>query len=228
MGHFRVTCLLFMPIQFNKIKKNMSYNHSIKVSCLAFALAATMVFTASSQDLALGLKGGLNLTTLNADDPETTYDLRAGYHGGIFFRAKFSKVAIQPEVFLSTMSTDVESTFSRLAQKYQDNFTYLCVPVLVKFYLFHGLNIHAGPQFSFLLDGERKWENSLVTSATDIKDYYKNNDVSVSAGAGWDFGFGLNLDVRYNLGVKDINNFTNGEEVKSRVFQVSLGWNFLR
>ena len=53
-----------------------------------------------------------------------------------------------------------------------------------------------------------------------IRSYY--------AGAGWDFKFGLSVDVRYNIGVKDINNDVNREEAKSKVFLVSVGWNFLK
>jgi hypothetical protein len=179
---------------------------------------------AAHAQTAFGLKGGLNLTNLNVDDPEASYDSRAGYHVGIFLRGRFSKIGIQPEVLLSTASTDV----STLLGDYKDSFTYLSVPVMIKFYIISGLNIHAGPQFSFLLDGERKGEFGRISSTTDIKEYYKSSDVSVSAGAGWDFPFGLNVDFRYNIGVTDINDVSGGEEAKSRIFQVSLGWNFLK
>jgi hypothetical protein len=120
---------------------------------------------------------------------------------------------------------DVKST---LLGEYQDNFTYLSVPVMVKFYIIDGLNLHLGPQFGFLIDGERKFQNPLSEGSRDIKDYYKKSDISVSLGGGWDLPFGLNLDVRYNIGIQDINNVSNGEEAKSRVFFVSLGWNFLK
>jgi len=36
------------------------------------------------------------------------------------------------------------------------------------------------------------------------------------------------LDVRYNIGIRDVNNASNGESVKSQVFMVSMGWNFLK
>lgn len=194
----------------------------ILFAAMILACCASVVYGQS----AFGLKGGLNLTNLKVDDPAATYDSRSGYHVGIFMREKFSKVAIQPELLLSTMSSDVSST---VLGEYQDQFTYLSVPVMVKFYIVSGLNIHLGPQFSFLLDGERKFKSDLLgSSSRDIKDYYKGSDVSVSAGAGWDFPFGLNLDVRYNVGVKDINDVSEGKEAKSRIFQVSLGWNFLR
>ena len=34
--------------------------------------------------------------------------------------------------------------------------------------------------------------------------------------------------MRYNIGVKDINNVANGEDAKSKVFLVSVGWNFIK
>jgi hypothetical protein len=200
----------------------------IRISTVALAITVLIISNVSAQESAFGIKGGLNLTNLSVNDPETSYNTRAGYHAGIFFRERFSKVAIQPEILLSTMSTDVETNFDRSLDKYKDSFTYLSIPIMVKFYLLGGLNIHAGPQFSFLLDGDRKGKDVLGSYSYDIKDYYKSSDVSVSAGAGWDFAFGLSFDFRYNLGIKDINDVAGGEAAKSRVFQLSLGWNFLR
>lgn len=183
----------------------------------------------SHAQVAFGLKGGLNLSNLKVDDPQASYDSRTGYHAGIFLRSTFDKVAIQPELLLYTQSNQIDYATSSINPGTVENeFTYLTIPVLLKFYIVSGLNIHAGPQFGFLLDGEQKINTSLFTGTQDIKDNYKGSDVAVSVGGGWDFPFGLSADVRYNIGVKDINNAANGEETKSRVFLVSLGWNFLK
>ena len=89
---------------------------------------------------------------------------------------------------------------------------------MLKFYPVGGLNLQVGPQFGFLMDGERKYNSLLGSGTEDITEYYKKSDLSVSVGAGYDFDFGLNFDFRYNLGVKDINNVANGEEARSRIF----------
>lgn len=190
---------------------------------LVILIALITTTFVGAQNSSFGIKGGLNLTNLKGED--ATYDSRSGFHAGIFMRERFSKVAIQPEILLSTQSTDVSST---ALGDYQDKFAYLNIPIMIKFYLIDGLNIHAGPQFGFLLDGDRTYSGPLGSSSDDIKDYYKGSDISLSFGAGWDLPFGLSADLRYNLGVQDINEASSGEEVKSRVFQVSLGWNFLR
>jgi hypothetical protein len=191
------------------------------IVCLLFIIVS---FFAFAQETAFGIKGGLNLTSLNVKDPKASYNSRTGFHAGIFLRGKFNKVAIQPEALLFTQNGDIKSSLFGTAQ---ESFTYLSVPVMLKFYPVGGLNLQLGPQFGFLLDGERKYDTFLGSGSQDIKDYYKSSDMSVSFGGGYDFGFGLGLDVRYNLGVKDINNAANGDPVKSRVFLISLGWNFI-
>lgn len=182
-------------------------------------------FGAYSQDVGFGIKGGINLNSFNLDDPEASYENKTGFHAGIFLRGKFDRIGIQPEVLFSTTEGDLKSSLFGTAQ---ESFTYINVPVMLKFYPIAGLNLQAGPQFSFLIDGERKFDTILGSGKEDITEYYKKSDVAISVGAGYDFNFGLTFDVRYNLGVKDINNAVDGDEVKSRVFLVSLGWNFLR
>lgn len=197
---------------------------AISIFVILFLFAG---FTVSAQ-LGFGLKGGLNLTTLNIEDPELSYDSRTGYHAGIFLRGKFDKVGIQPELLFFTQSGEFQS--AGIFGTTQERFTYLSIPVMLKFYPIAGLNLQVGPQFGFLIDGERNYEDHPLfgSGSRDITEYYKKSDLSVSVGGGYDTNFGLTLDVRYNIGVKDINNAADGEEARSRIFLLSLGWNFLR
>ncbi len=201
----------------------------MKTICVLLFTVISFASLAQSEGVAFGIKGGLNLSNLKVNDPQASYDSRTGYHAGLFLRSTFGKVAFQPEVLLYTQSNDIDFISSSInSGTVTNSFTYLTVPVLFKFYIVSGLNIHAGPQFGFLLDGEQDIKTSLYTGTKDIKDNYKSSDIAVSVGGGWDFPFGLSIDARYNLGVKDINNVSNGEEAMSRVFLVSLGWNFLK
>lgn len=186
-----------------------------------FLLTCQLVYSQT----AFGIKAGLNLSALKLDDPEASYDSRTGYHAGIFLRGKFDKVGIQPELLLFTQNGKSEGT---ALGSVEESFTYLSIPVILKFYPIGGLNLQVGPQFGFLLDGEQTYQNTLGTIKRDIKDAYKSTDVSVSLGGGYDFEFGLGLDARYNIGVTDINNEANGEPAKSRIFLISLSWNFLK
>lgn len=198
------------------MKKNL-LALAITVSLFAFAHAA-------QGQAAFGLKGGLNLTTLDLKDPESSYESRSGYHAGLFLRGKFNNIGIQPELLLFTQQGQLESSIGTA----EERFTYLSIPLIFKFYPVAGLNIQVGPQFGFLIDGEREYHTFLGGMTGDITEYYKKSDVAVSFGGGYDFDFGLGLDVRYNLGIKDVNNVADGEEARSRIFLVSVGWNFLR
>jgi hypothetical protein len=177
----------------------------------------------SAQD-GFGVKAGLNLASINIDNAEATYDSRTGYHLGVFARAKSDKIGFQPELLLFTQRGKVTHTGIGTAT---ERFTYLSIPLMLKFYPVGGLNIQMGPQFGILLDGERKVDDVFGTRTYDIKDSYKETDVSLSLGAGYDFPFGLGMDFRYNIGLQDINDAADGDKAKSRVFIVSLGWNFL-
>src|SRR5687767_10389832 len=121
---------------------------TIKLMIVMVVLGGHSLF---AQEFGFGLKGGLNLSSLQLDDPQASYDSRTGYHAGLFLRGKFSKVGIQPELLLYTQKGVGE--FSTV--KFEENFTYLTIPVMIKFYPVLGLNLQVGPQFGFLLDGER-------------------------------------------------------------------------
>lgn len=191
---------------------------------LVLLMSAT-VSHAQQGPIAAGIKAGLNLSSINIDDPEMTYDMRAGYHAGVFFRGRFDAFAIQPELLLSVQNGDLDDSFLGTAK---ERFTYLALPILFKFYPVGGLNIHLGPQFNFLLDGERKYDTVIGQGSVDISDQYKNTDIAVSAGLGYDFHFGLNIDFRYNIGLTDINDAVDGEKARSRVIFIAIGWNFLQ
>jgi len=187
---------------------------------------ATSVIAQQEGPIAAGIKAGLTMSSLDIDNPEVSYDSRTGFHAGIFLRGRFADaVAIQPELLLSVQNGDIDDFGFGTAK---DRFTYLAIPIMVKFYPAAGFNIQVGPQFSFLLDGERKYDTFLGSGSIDISDEYKNTDIAASLGLGYDFTFGLNLDFRYNIGIKDINDVADGEEARSRVFLFSVGWNFLR
>ena len=196
----------------------------MKKMILALGIGMSLFAYRAEGQVAFGLKGGLNLTTLNLEDPELTYESRSGYHAGLFLRGKFNNIGIQPEVLLFTQRGQLESIIGTA----EERFTYLSIPLMFKFYPLGGLNLQVGPQFGFLIDGEREYNTFLGGVTRDITEYYKKSDVALSVGGGYDFDFGLGLDVRYNLGLKDVNNVADGEEARSRIFLVSIGWNFVR
>ncbi|MGI9543928.1 MAG: porin family protein, partial [Cyclobacteriaceae bacterium] len=105
---------------------------------------------------------------------------------------------------------------------------YVNVPVMVKFYPVKGFNIQVGPQVGFLLNAKNKYKENGTSVEDDYKDSLKKVDFGLAAGLGYKTGFGLNIDARYIHGLADINDLNVGDEIKNMVFQVSLGYSFLK
>ena len=80
---------------------------------IPFTLALSLLISYSTEaQVAFGIKGGLNLTTLDVKDPELSYDSRTGYHAGLFLRTRFGNVALQPELLLFTQRGELESSLA--------------------------------------------------------------------------------------------------------------------
>jgi hypothetical protein len=180
--------------------------------------------------VSIGLKGGLNLSKLDISQGVSNVDNRTGYHAGLFVLTKIAFIGIQPEVVFSKQG----SSYTVNSTNYEANYDYINVPIMLKFYLPAGLNFQAGPQFGFLSSSE------LINTATGVKDpqdaanlFSQESDLAASVGAGWDLPFGLTIDARFNIGLKDIkvtpsSNPADVVEFKNKVFQISLGYKLIK
>ena len=189
---------------------------------LVFAVAANaLVVTSYAQEFSIGVKGGLNFANLDVADPVATYDNRTGWHGGAFVLAKFGKVGIQPEVLLSQQGSKVQYSTN---QSFTSNFDYVNIPVMVKLYTVAGLNLQVGPQFGFLTNDPQV----LDPNGEPISVAFKNSDLSLGLGVGWDLPLGLSIDARYNLGLSEINDDPSLNVTKNQVWQVSAGFKLFK
>jgi len=186
----------------------------MKKTILSFVLAAATV-GAFAQEVAIGLKGGLNFANLDVSDLEGTYNNRTGYHLGAFTLFKFGNIGIQPEIVFSEQGSKVKAP----SGSFESNFSYFNVPVILKLYTVAGINLQAGPQFGFLTTAE--------VDGDDFKNELKNSDFGLALGAGWDLPFGLTIDARYNLGLKNVSD-DSAYDIKNQVWQVSLGYKIIK
>lgn len=174
----------------------------------------------------LGIKGGVNFANLDVNSSiSDNYKNRTGFHGGAFALFKVTAFAVQPELIFSQQGSKV--SFS--SQDINANFSYLNIPIMAKFYLPLGLNLQLGPQFGFLTTAESDFNPiSGAQTTTDLKEYYKNSDVSIGMGIGWDLPMKLSIDARYNLGVTEIEDNASLSQTKNQVFQISLGYKLFK
>lgn len=181
----------------------------------------------SQAQFAIGLKGGLNMSKIDfQSDFNANVSNRTGFHAGAFALIKITSFGIQPEVLFSKQG----SKFTYSTASYEANFDYIAVPVLFKLYLPLGLNIQAGPQFSFLTVDDLKATVSGGSAQDIATNFKKKQDTSIAFGAGWDLPFGLVVDARYVLGLSDMKFQPSSQPItfKNKLVMVSIGYKFIK
>ncbi|KAA3439179.1 porin family protein [Rufibacter hautae] len=179
------------------------------------SVAALFLFFAlgAHAQTSLGLKGGLNVSTIRI--PNVDIDPRLGVHFGGFASTPISsRFALQPEIVYSQQGVK--------ANQYTYTYHYLNVPLIFKGTISGGLHLQVGPQFGILLAADRK-EGRTTLDITDSRNRY---DGAIALGLGYDVS-AWQISARYNLGLSDVRDGSdNGINHTNNVFQLSLGYKF--
>ena len=174
------------------------------------ALAVFGFYYSNAQEVAFGIKGGVNFATFNGDDSSEAKGM-TGYHiGGVVNIGVTERFSIQPELLYSAQGADSYLGDFRL--------DYINIPVLAKFMVVDGLSVEAGPQIGFLTSSKLESE--------DIKDLVKKTDFSALLGLGYMLDGGLNFAARYNFGLSNISDNDLNLDLKNGIFQLSVGYMF--
>ncbi len=200
----------------------------MKRTLLIILLAVGFTSYESFAQIALGVKGGLNFNLQSIDVAQSggsvadVADSRTGFHFGAFASFKLGPISIQPEAFYSAQGAELSYQSASGAVKTD----YLQVPILVKLSFLKVLNVHAGPQFGFLLN------EAIEGDAEDLVDQALENDISIAAGVGLNLPFGLSVDLRYVKGTKDAFKFDPSAgglatSTTNDLIQLSVGYTLL-
>ena len=186
----------------------------LTVACLVLLSSA-----GSFAQFNLGLKAGLNYTTIKAQNQEFNENGVLGYQAGVWARIGKS-FYLQPEVYIGTKGSKIEFTSGGNTVEVKQKFTTLDVPLLLgtKFGTDKlNFRIMAGPAFQFNLD-----ENSNAFNQATNPDFYKYRDYVTNAqiGAGVDLG-DLSVDLRYETSLQDIN---KNDGQKQSLLHLSVGF----
>ena len=185
-----------------------------------FLLAATFfVLISVKAQVHFGIKGGMNASSLNSTPANSDLETKIGFNAGILAHIHTANPqwAVQPELYYSS-----EGAKSKSNNDAKLDLGYLNLPVLLQYMFDNGFRIEAGPQLGFLISAKSK----LNSTSVDVKDNYKKTSFSVPLGAGYLTTSGLGFDARYNFGISDINNTSNGTKIHSNVFQFGIFYQF--
>mgnify|MGYP003862918121 CR=1 FL=1 len=189
----------------------------------ALCLSAQM-----TKNFSIGPRVGVNFAKFtDTDNSESKPGLVAGLtstysintNTGITFDALYSGEGVQSEAD-PKIKTDLDYLRLMLAFNYffrdqEDNFR---------------PKIYVGPTLGFLLSAENKVEDS--ESEVDVKDAYKNVDLGLAVGLGFNYRLGgetwLNVDGRFQPGLSDLreNKPSNSNAIRNQNFQFSVGLAF--
>jgi opacity protein-like surface antigen len=171
------------------------------ILCILFATGSSLTAQSWSDKFQIGVKGGLNFATVAGDD-FISPDGRTSFYAGLLAEIPVSDIfSIQPEAFYSGQGFDINDNPNGIDAQYQVD--YIQVPILLKVYIFDGLNIHAGPQFGFKVNEEVDFEPTNNVSDFDTDDV-QDFDLQLTTGIEYKFAESFFVQARYTYGFSEM------------------------
>lgn len=173
-----------------------------------------------SDNFQIGAKGGINFATVTGDDFDSP-DARTSFYAGLLAEIPVTeRFSIQPEVFYSGQGFDITDEPDSQDVEYQVD--YINVPLILKFYIIDGLNIHAGPQFGFKINEELDFDPNSDDGDIDT-DEIKDFDLGLSTGLGYKIGEDFFVEARYTYGFSEVIENT---DIHNSVLSAGIGFMF--
>lgn len=217
------------------------------MSLIAFAFTVSLaMFAQTSKPTPMavkprfGIKAGVNLAEFIAKGytPSTKPDvnMKTSMNAGLFMNIPLGTggFAVQPEVVYSGQGSKIVAPVTvgtvTTTQSYEQDMSYINVPIMLQWKSSGGFMVETGPQAGFLVSSKQDGPGSTNVSNTKSFDTF---DFSWGAGLGYLSRVGLGINARYNLGLSNTiedgggNNSSNdGPELKNKVVQIGLFYNF--
>ena len=219
------------------------------------ALSALVFTSVNAQDLKIGAKAGVNLSSLGGDKvPGIENEGKIGLHlGGVGVYMFSDKFGAQAELLYSSFGGKQTSSFSSESFSFTDEskvkLNYLSLPLMGKFYATESLSFEAGPRIAFLLSANEEFEGSETfdgetesfSGEEDISKGINGLDLGFNIGASYELESGLFFSLRYTLGLSNIYDSSaffvdeDGDVLddignftqQNNAFQISIGYFFL-
>ncbi|KAA1246392.1 porin family protein [Aquimarina sp. RZ0] len=165
-----------------------------------------------------GFKGGANYTNITGDTDGAEGRVRV--HLGVVVEYPISRnFLLQAELLYTAQGYKIEVE----GEEQKINLNYFTLPLLAKFHITNPLSIESGPQVG-LLNGAT---NDAVENTDVFFDSFNSLEFSWAFGAGYKLKSGLFFQVRYNIGLTNINDTAVINIINNNaVAQLSIGYLF--
>ena len=197
---------------------------------IAFLLTTTIAF---SQDINVGVRGGLNMSNLSMNLPSNLWPAdnqkksRTSFNIGAYGQYSLNeKMVMQVELFYSGEGANFTEPGTELPAHI--NLSYLSLPILFKYNIIRNFYAMAGPQFSYLLAAHSIYKNS---NSYNVIREHNRIDVGLVPVIGYDWkNFSINL--RYHIGFSKLPKSHSSwsytgyadDKIKSNVFSVVVSY----
>jgi hypothetical protein len=215
----------------------MRYGTALLAIVCSIALAPA---GAGAQEVTLGLKGGLNLSSLSVDDPadpDLDFDNQIDFLAGAFVQFGIGRIfALQPEVLYSqrgAKSRGIDPA-TKLNQNYNEIPRLLMARLSSRESPIYPL-LYAGPTVAFPTRCRVTEEGGGTSESFDCDDPQADGaleptktDFGLVFGGGFEILYSrltIQLDARYNFGLTNLNDSADAEQVsvKLRTWSFMLG-----
>lgn len=145
------------------------------------------------EKIQLGIKAGINISNIyDSDDDEFEADPKVGFAGGVFIAVPIGKYfGLQPEVLISQKGFTASSTFLGTDYRFTRTTTSIDVPIYLQFKPSKFITLLFGPQYSFLLKQNDKFEAGGLSSENEEE--FENDNIRKNI-----FGVTTGLDININ------------------------------
>ena len=189
---------------------------------------------ANAQNITFGVKGGLNLASLNDNLPVSlAYKYKFGFQAGGFARIDVAeRLYVQPELMyaLQGVKYNVEVTsislpqtdplFGRQNIDVTVSESNVILPVMLKYYFNDAFNAEVGPQLDYLFSAKTKAEG--IGSVTES---FSDFNFGFNIGLGYDVNEKIGLGVRYHYGLNRADRDFPGK-VRNSIFSLNAEYRF--
>lgn len=198
--------------------------------CSILALAVLAV-PADAQKVSVGLKAGPNFVTLSGDDVSNVESFARVIGGGFMVVQFGNNLAFQPEVLYAqkgAKDVDGDEIMKLKLDYFEVPLLLRAHPALTGRFLPH---VIAGPTIAYNSNCDASLSEAGVEATIDCDDLMplKDWDFGVAMGGGVDMAVGkafIVLDLRYTLGLSNIDDDSNPSDAKNRAFSIMAGFRY--
>ncbi len=172
-------------------------------------------------------KIGLNIATMPAGDAKSRKAFAAGVEAEYFVHQNLS-LSVGAIYSQQGFRDSKEIGITDMAAPDADCnliLDYINIPIMANIYASNGLAVKAGIQPGFRIRSKFKFTADGTTINAD--NFTRNFDLAIPLGVSYEFN-NLQFDIRYNIGITNATRdiYTESENAKNRVVQISLGYKF--